>query len=511
MEYSRTQNSARNIKHGIINGITAVVFPFIVRTFFIKYLGEEHLGLNSLYKSILQVLNMTELGLSSAIVAGLYKPLADNDEKKVSAYLNLYKKFYFYIGFIILIAGLLITPFLEIFISGNIPSGINIYILWIFYLAEAVISYFFFSYKVSLINASQRSDITKKIGTTTKIIISIFQLYFIFVYKSFYSYVILNMLNTMLYNICCSIACDKMYPQYTCKGELDTKTKKDVKRNIKAVALQKIGNTISTSLDSIVISSFLGLKIVAIYGNYYYIVTAICIFLNLIYTAITASVGNSIVTRDKEKNFKDFNKFSFFNIWIIGWCSICFMCLFQDFMEIWMGKTMLFDVATILFLVIRFYFEYTRKIVLLYKDASGLWLMDKYRPIVGAIFNLVLNIILVKYIGVVGVMISTILSYTLIEIPWETKTLFKGYFNRNEKTYYLNIVIETAKLVIIGAITYFICINININNYANLFIKSIICIILPNIMFILINKKDKNFKEYKNFMKNVLFTIKDVK
>ena len=79
MERSRTQNSINNIIFGAINRMISIIFPFIVRTIFIKTLGEEYLGLNSLFSSVLQVLNLADLGFSSAIVASMYKPFADND------------------------------------------------------------------------------------------------------------------------------------------------------------------------------------------------------------------------------------------------------------------------------------------------------------------------------------------------------------------------------------------------------------------------------------------------
>ena len=153
MESSRTKNSLRNIGFGMINRVVSILFPFIVRTIFIKTLGEEYLGLNSLYSSVLQVLNLADLGFASAIVASMYKPIADNDVKKVSALMALYKKLYKVIGFCILFAGLAITPFIGALINGEPPEGVNIYIVWLLYLANTVVSYLFFAYKVSVINA----------------------------------------------------------------------------------------------------------------------------------------------------------------------------------------------------------------------------------------------------------------------------------------------------------------------------------------------------------------------
>lgn len=501
---SRTQNSLRNIMFGTINRIISILFPFIVRTIFIRFLGEEYLGLNSLYSSVLQVLNLADLGFASAIVASMYKPIADGDTDKVCALMNLFRKLYKIIGTVILIIGLILTPFIDKLISGEAPSDINIYLLWILYLVNTVISYLFFAYKVSLINAHQRSDITEKIGAVCRIIISILQIIVVAVFRSLYLYVFLTIINSIIYNLWCSIECDKRYPQYKCHGDLDKNTKQFITKNVVALAIQKIGNTVSVSLDSIIISAFLGLTTVAIYGNYYYIVSAISTFVNLIYSAVTASIGNSIATETPEKNLRDLKKFFFLNTWLIGWCCICFVCLFQDFMIVWMGEDLLFGMSIVVTLVMRFYFEQIRKVVLTYKDAAGMWWADKWRPLVGCIVNLTLNIILVKTIGVAGVMLSTVISYAFVEMPWETHVLFKIYFKQSEKSYYEEMLITTLKMIIAGVVTYYICTLINVDHIVAIVIKLLICIAFTNAIFILLNIKNDDFKSGMQFLIRII-------
>lgn len=504
MANSRTENSIRNIAFGMAARIVSILFPFIVRTIFIEYLGEEYLGLNSLFKSVLQVLNLTDLGFSSAIVASMYKPIADGDIPKVSALMKLYRRLYRAIGLIILAAGLILTPFIDRLISGNPPADINIYIMWLLYLANTVVSYLFFAYKVSLINAHQRNDITEKIGIVCGTVTCILQLAVVVLWKNIYAYVLLTVINTVVYNLWCSRECSKRFPQYACSGELEEKSKREITRNISALAFQKIGNTISVSLDSIIISASLGLVLVAIYDNYYYIISAIGMFVNLIYGAVTASIGNSIATETPDKNLKDLRKFSFLNTWLVGWCCVCFMCLFQDFMILWMGEDLLFETGIVLLLVLRFYFEQIRKAVLTYKDAMGLWWADKWRPLAGCLVNLILNITLVKYIGVAGVMLSTIVSYAVIEMPWETHVLFKRYFNQSEKSYYAEIICSAGSMLIAGIVTYGICCMISLDHLLAIIVKLGICIVVPNIIFALLNLRNKDFKSSMQFMRRIV-------
>ena len=93
MENIRTKNALRNMAFGALNRIVSIFFPFIVRTIFIKSIGEEYLGLNTLYSSILQVLNLMDLGFANAIIASMYKPIADKDTERICALTKLYRNF----------------------------------------------------------------------------------------------------------------------------------------------------------------------------------------------------------------------------------------------------------------------------------------------------------------------------------------------------------------------------------------------------------------------------------
>lgn len=157
MKLEKTKNARRNILFGILNKVITMFLPFVVRSVIIYALSAEYLGLNSLFSSILQVLNLTELGFSSAMVYSMYKPIAENDDETICALLNFYRKIYFIIGCIVLSLGLLLLPFLDKLINGDVPDNINIYILYLCYLVNTVLSYMMFAYRSSLLNAASKN------------------------------------------------------------------------------------------------------------------------------------------------------------------------------------------------------------------------------------------------------------------------------------------------------------------------------------------------------------------
>ena len=503
---SRTYNTIRNSIWGMVNKIIAVLAPFIIRTIIIKELGIDYLGLGSLFTSILQVLNMTELGFSSAIVFSMYKPISENDSDKICALLNLYKKIYNVIGLVILALGLLIMPFIKLVISGTYPNTINIYIVYFLYLINTVISYFLFAYKAAILNANQRNDIISNIMSIILLIQYTIQIIVLIVYKNYYLYYIITHICGVLYNICIAIITKYKYPNYYANGSLSKETLSDIKRRVAGLMVGKICATTRNSFDSIIISMFMGLTIVAIYQNYFYILSNLSGILIVLTTAMSSSIGNRVASESIDKNYKDFNKVTFLYAWISGWFTVCLLCLYQPFIEMWVGTELMFPLYVVICLCIYFYVLTSGDIRSLYMNAAGLWWENRYRSIFEAITNLVLNILLVRIVGISGIILSTIISILIFNFFMSSFILFKHYFkNKNIYCYFISYFKYFMITFIACIITYFLtnyldCFN---NRFVNFAVKVFICIIVPNIIFIIFYHKNENFKAVKEMISKI--------
>lgn len=504
-KFERTKNATRNIAWGIMERMLAVIFPFISRTVLIKVLGAEYLGLNSLFTSILQVLSISELGIGTAIVFSMYRPIAEDDEVTVCALLNFYRKIYYLIGTIILVCGLLIVPFLPRLIKGDVPNGISIYVLYFMYLANTVVSFYLFAYKQALFSAYQRNDLISKramiISTTTQIL----QIILLLIFKNYYIYVIVIPLSTVVTNLANAYLAKKMFPKLKCAGAIPDDLKESLKRRIIGLVSFKIYGVIFTSVDTIVISAFLGLTQLAIYNNYYYIQTSIIGFLTIFTASITAGVGNKMVTNSKVDNYEDFKRLTFANGWLSSWCAVCLLCLYQHFMTTWVGPELTFATPTMVLMVVYFLLPRITTMTFTYREAAGLWWEDRIRPLVSAVVNIVVNIVLVKIIGINGVIISTLLCTVCINIPWGSIILFKNYFKISPKEYFLKIIFYVVTTGIVGGVTYFICAFLPSIGWLYLFLKGAICVIVPNMLFYCFYRNKKEFL----FFSELLHKMKD--
>ena len=113
MKLENTKNASRAISSGMVLKVVMMLLQFILRTIFIRRLGAEYIGLNSLFGSILSILNIAELGICSSIIYCMYKPIAEDNMSEVCALMQFFKKCYHVIGLVILVFGLSITPFLK--------------------------------------------------------------------------------------------------------------------------------------------------------------------------------------------------------------------------------------------------------------------------------------------------------------------------------------------------------------------------------------------------------------
>lgn len=494
----RTRRAFVNIIWGFIEKMITLICPFIIRTIMIYKLGNEYLGLNGLFTSILQVLSLAELGFGDAIVFSMYKPIIENDNKMLSALLNLYKKVYRIIGMVILCVGLLILPFITKFVKGGYPREVNIYVLYCIYLFNTVISYFLFAYKESLLKAHQRNDVNSRILSGCNIVMYVLQIIVLLLFSNYYLYIVIMPVTTIVLNCVRSLFVKKMYPQIVCEGHIEKDAVIGLSKRIIGLTLNKLAQVCRNSFDSIIISSFLGLVILARYQNYYYIISALTVMVSIITTAVGAGIGNSIAAETVEKNYSDYKEFLFIYNWIACFCTVCMLCLYQPFIELWVGKSNVLPLSTVILCCIYFYTMKLGDIAAVYRQAAGIWWEDKFRPIVESVVNLAVNIVLVKYIGVDGVLVSTIISIVCINIPWATYVLFKVYFKMSIKEVFFKYIRYFIETTVLCAVVYGICSRINGNLLVVLVVRTIICIGLVNAGLYIISYTKPEFVSAKN-------------
>lgn len=481
MKINVTKNTIQGSFWGLLNKILSILLPFVIRTIIIRKLGAEYAGLNSLFNSILQVLNLADLGIGSAMVYAMYKPILNDDFPKVSALLNFYKKAYFIIGTVILTAGLLVMPFLNYLVKGDIPSDINIYTLFVIYLFNTVSSYYFFSYYSSISFAYQRQADTSRIQLFVNTSMYVIQIILLLLFNNYYIYICLLPVGTIIYNVLVCIYTRNKYPSIRPAGTITKEEKREIGKDVFALSVYKAGGLASHSFDSIIISSTLGLALVSMYDNYYYIMNAVTGLLIIVFNALTAGIGQKLLKDSKEKIANEFSIIFAVDGLVSTICVACMFCLYQDFMVLWVGDNYLLEFGIMCLFCMYFFSHMIRKPIVMYRDAAGMWRDNMFQPLVSGLVNLFLDIVLIKVIGIYGILIATIGSMLLIDLPWETIIFLRKKVTYDIKKYFGRLILY----FLIGAGTCALCFlvinSLHINNIylrmvASLFLAIVISI-----------------------------------
>ena len=508
MKIERSKNAVRNIGATAAARAVELLCPFLVRTVFIRTLGAEYLGLNSLFSSVLSVLSMTELGFDYAIVFCMYKAIGDDDTPTLNALLNYFKKVYRCVGAIILGIGLLLIPFLPYFVKdATYPAEISPLVVYLVFLFNSVISYFLWAYRGSIITAFQRDDVSQRVSIVFKLIMCVLQIVLLFTVRQYYAYLLIMPVFTVLSNIRVAVISKKMFPQYRPEGVLSKEVRATIREKVSGLVVFRFCDVSRNSFDSICISMFSGLAAIGIYNNYYYVMFSVASLLRMLTGAISAGVGNSVATETVEKNYEDFRKLNFAYMRIAGWFMICMACLYQTFMKIWVGEGLMFPEKAVFAFCLYFYSLKMCEILMSYHAANGLWWQSRYWTIVEAVCNIALNFVLGKFFGFYGVLFATVITIVGINFIANSKIVYQSYFTGMEvSSYYKSHATYLAVTVFVGAICYGLSrlLGVIANDWLRLICIGVLCTVLPNLLYKGIYGRTKLYRESADWLGNRL-------
>lgn len=455
----RTENSLKNVFWSVFAFGINLVVNFVARKFFIDILGAEYNGLNSLLTSIISILSIAELGIGTTIIFFLYEPIHKHDIELTKSLMSFYKKCYRIIAAVVSIVGLIIVPFLPSII-GSIDIDVNIYIAYILFLSEAVFSYLL-SYKRSIIIADQKERITKYVHIGKIILMNVIQILLLYFTKNFYLFLLIKIIFTSLENIVIAGIANLRYPYITEKAEpLPALIKKNLTKKIRAMFYHQIGGFVVNGTDNIMISMMFGVTQVGFYNNYFLVVTSVFNLINSVFSGITASIGNLLVTKSERSSLYAYRGIQAINFVLAVYVSCTFYVCVQPLVKIWIGDEYLMSELMVGVLAIYLYLKMMKLTTIAFKNAAGIFYEDRFIPIVESIVNIIASIVCAKIFGISGIIMGTIIStlvlyfgsYPFIVYRKVFKTSVGGYF-RQHLTYLILAAIFGVAVITLSGIT----------------------------------------------------------
>lgn len=502
---SRTTYSIINIFSNFAGYGLNILLSFICRMVFVRCLTQEYLGISGLFTNILSMLSLTELGIGTAIGYALYKPIAENDEEKISSLMKFYGTAYKGIGIVVTVVGLCLLPFLNLIIGEQPGISDNVYVLYLLYLFNSASGYFF-SYRTTILIAAQRSYIVTAINYCVVIVQNAVQMIALVVWKNFTVYLIIQVVCGLATNIITSQKAKRDYPCIIKRNvcPISKEEKKSLIINVKALTLYKLSGLLVNNTDNIVITYFNGLITTGVASNYTLLIGMLSSMLTMIFGSMTASIGNLNAIESEENKYKIFRALNLANFWLFGWTTIGIIVVSGDLIQLLFGENYVLSESVPIILAINFYLNGMQTVVLNYKNTMGLFRHGQYLLLITAAVNIVGDIVLGQRFGLVGIFAATAVARLLTNVWYEPYAVYKYGLHREPIQYtrlYLNYV---AVVVLAAACSYFACRGIVSSLIIKVILEMIICSVLTNLIFWICFRKEEGYDYLKNKVSNIL-------
>ena len=492
MENSRTSNSIKNIVASVGYQIVNIVLSFVSRTVFINVLGVGYLGINGLFNDVLSMLNMADLGFSTAMTFSMYKPLAEKDYDTLAGLTCFYKKVYRIIALLIAGIGVALIPLLPYLV--NLQQEIDHLVLYyLLFLASNVASYLV-TYKTTVLYADQKNYILLKYTAIWSIMQTATLTVVLYVTHNYIVFLVMQVLFVYSMNFHKSYVAQKRYPFINKKVKLPKEKKSAIFKDVGSAFLYKISNVMLTATDNSLISVIIGTEMVGYYSNYQIIILKLSNIVSTLFSSLIASLGNLIVKEDSEHRYAIFKIMQSVSAILSSFCVTCLFLLEEDFIRVWLGPQFTLGMFTLTAIVFNFYFTISVMPVTTFREAAGLFRKTKYIMVCTAVLNIVFSIILGKLIGLAGILFATSLSKILTYFWYEPKLLFKDFFMRSSWSYYANLLKGAGVTLLSIGLGFAASCWIVPESWPMLILKGIIVAVSSVAMLTVFYRKDEGFK-----------------
>lgn len=504
MNDSRTIKATRSMVANGIYYVVNILLGIVNRKFLIFFLGIDYQGINGLFTSVLSILELAELGIGTAIIYHLYKPLAEDDTEQVKSIMHFYKKCYTFIAVTIAFIGGVLCVNIEFFV-GTTELAINLKAVFLLMLAD-VIGTYTFSYKRSILYADQRNYLVANVNTGFTVCYNIAQILLLFAVKNYYLYLAVKLILRILSNVIINIVVNNRYPYL--KGERPKKLEKeilaDIIQKVKGLMCHKIGTFVVNGTDNIFISKFIDLAAVGVYANYNYVITAVNSLLNQIIDGAAGSVGNLLVVSDREHRLSVFKELNLLNLFVSTSALSIFSVAVDDFISLIFGSQYRIDRFVLAVLLVNMICTNQRRVWGMMKTAAGIQYEDRWIPLYESVVNLLMSYLLFIKFGLAGIFMGT--AYIHLGVFFYTFPILVS--KRLFETKYVDYLIYMGKMLCFQMIVIFVSFllinKIDFNSdWISMIVKSFIAGIWSVVMFLIVFRKKMEFKALEMRLKRV--------
>ena len=485
MASDRIHKTMMNAKVGFVFYFVTIFLAFFSRRIFLECLGDEFMGLAGTLYSILNFLNISEIGIGTCIGFFLYKPIADQDKTKISEIVSLFGYLYRIVGTIILIGAVIISAFFPLIFANQGVSLSIVYFAFFALLGSNLIGYFI-NYRQILLDSDQKTYKISLWTQTVGAIATIIQIFLAYYTHNPYLWVTIQFILSIITCWILNWVIKREYPWLKTdksKGREILRKYPDILIKTKQIVIHRLKNFFLSKSDEILIFAFESLQMVAHYGNYIMIVGKLTALFNSVLVGMNASIGNLVAEGNKWNIRKVFWEYLAFRYWTTGIFIIALAFLINPVISCWVGSQYVLNDYLVFLILLNMYIMLTRPSIDLFINAYGLY-DDVWAAYVEGIINLTITLIVGYLYGLIGILLGKIISMLFMVIIWKPYYLYKRGFKEPLTTYWIGVFKHYAILLGTLALCYTLYNLLNWNTTPTIvsILQSAFCIILPTIL-----------------------------
>ena len=384
------------------------------------------------------------------------------------------------------------------YIVNDVPDiKENIYVIFLFFVLKTSVSYLFV-YKATLLEANQEKHIVSGIGILFCVLATVLEIIVIAVFKNYFGYLIVMVTMVILQNAAISAAANRRYPvlKSPCSEPLSQNERKELFKNVRALAIYKISGALQKGVDSVIISAMLGTSWVGFLSYYKMIVNHVDALFGQVFEAAKPSVGNLAVSENSERQYLVFKKMCFLSFIIGNFITVSLVTLLNPFVTLWVpGCAYVLGMDIVILLAADAYIITMVRPYESFRNANALFIQGKYRPAIMVVLNIVLSVLFAKKWGLFGILLATVIARLCTHVWYDPWLLYRRVFLKPYITYIkmklVYLIVVVADCMLVYTISRLTAVS---NLWIDLSVKALLCIAVPNLIVILLFRTSREFK-----------------
>lgn len=486
------RKSVLNVSVSIGFKLVTLIAAIVTKRFLIQICGNEMNGLNALYLSIIDFLTVAELGVGTAITFCMYKPIVEGKQDTVSALYHLFKRLYWIVGGIIFVVGLALTPFIRYFAKDYASIDVNFHVTFLLMLVSVVATYLFGA-EISLFNAYKNNYIATTINSGGLVIQYALQIAALLITKSFVWFIVCRIIAVLFQWAVTELLVWKDYQSILGnRQKLDHDSQRELVKNIKAMFMHKVGMLLVNTTDNVIISMFIGVAVLGKYSNYAMIMSSVMSIIKLVFTSLTSIWGHLYAKESKDTVRSYCEAGHLLNFWIGTLFFLGYYAVADNLVAILFSEDLMIAKSISFVIALNGFVQYIRENTLVFREATGTFYNDRWKPLAEGVLNVILSVAFVKWFGVAGVIVATVITSLLICHIVEPYVLYKNAFSASPRRYYLKnygmIAAFVAALIVLD-----FCLQSYGNPWKELFVNGCISVVVSmvvSVVIVLYNKSE---------------------